>query len=193
MINTQDYIIVVPKNTGLKKYREIGLSFISDTSNLLEVRGEDVPFWVKQLKEKGKKAIGLTGRDLYKEYCLENRETSLKVLKTIPWKDSSAMFNKPTLCLLGPINKDIKTINKTLTVCIASKYQKIAKKYLNFLERQGFSFKKMYANGSIEATYEQGLSDLVIDIVYTGSTMTKNGLKVYDKILESDFLIIGEK
>jgi ATP phosphoribosyltransferase len=157
------------------------------------VRGEDVPFWVIQLKKKGKKAIGLTGRDLYKEFCLENREAKLKVIKTIPWNDEKALFKKPTLCLLGPDNKELSTIKKELTVCIASKYNKIAKKYLNFLEAKGFSFQKIYANGSIEATYDQGISDLVIDIVYSGSTMKKNKLKVYDKILESDFIIIGGK
>jgi|TARA_B100001964_G_C14088127_1_gene533534 ATP phosphoribosyltransferase len=185
--------IVVPKNSGLKKYREIALSSLSDPSNLLEVRGEDVAFWVEQLKEKGKKALGLTGQDLYKEYCLENREIDLKVLKIIPWEDKTALFNKPALCLLGPKSKDLASLKKSLTVCIASKYKKIAKKYLNFLERKGFSFQKIYANGSIEATYDQGISDLVIDIVYSGSTMKKYNLKVLEKILESDFVIIGGK
>jgi len=192
-INSRGCLIVVPKNSGLKKYKEKALSYLTnvDTSKIIEVRGEDVPFWIKEFKEKGKKAIGFTGEDLYKEYCLEQRETSTKVLKKVTWDDSKALFGKPVLCLLGPKNKNLESLPKNLTICISTKYKKIAKKYLNFLERKGFTFKKIYINGSAETTYSQGLADLIIDIVYTGSSIEKFGLKIFDQVMQSDFLIIA--
>ncbi len=186
--------IVVPKNSGLRKYREIAQSYLTnfDSSKIIEVRGEDVPFWIRQFQEKGKKAIGLTGEDLYREYCLRERETSLKVIKRIDWNDPDALFRKPALCLMGPRDGSLSE-PKALTVCISSKYKRIAKKYLNFLERRGFAFKKIYVNGCVEASCFEGIADMVIDIVYTGSSVEKYGLKIYDKIMQSDFLIIGGK
>ena len=152
-----------------------------------------MPFWIRELKKKGKKAIGLTGEDLYKEYCLEEREYELDVIKRIDWNDKEALFGKPTLCLLGSRDNEFGELQRNLTVCIAAKYSRIAKKYLNLLERHGYIFKKIYVNGCVENSCSEGIADLVIDIVYTGNSLEKYGLKVYDKILQSDFLIIGEK
>jgi ATP phosphoribosyltransferase len=187
--------IVVPKNSGLRKYREIGLSMLTDAppERLVEVRGEDVPLWIEQLLAKGERVIGMTGEDLYREYFLEEREPALKILKRIAWNDPDALYGKPALCLLGPSGKRLEDMPKSLVVGVPPKYQKIAKRYLNFLERKGFSFKKTYINGSIETSCSRGITDLAIDIVYTGSTMYEQGLRVYDKIMESDFVIIGGK
>ena len=82
---------------------------------------------------------------------------------------------------------------KKVKVCINSKYKNLAKKYLNSLENLGFNFTKIYLSGSTEAAYSNGLSDLVIDIVYTGTSIKNANLEVYDKIFESDFVIIGIK
>jgi ATP phosphoribosyltransferase len=188
--------ILVPKNQNLKKYLKKALSYIKniDPKKVLEVRGEDVPSWIQQFLRKGRKVIGLTGEDLYREYCLEERESagSIIVLKRINWYDEKALFKKPTLCLIGPKEKSLGELEKNLTVCISSKYKKIAKKYLNFLEVRGdFVFKKIYVNGSTERSCSEGIADLVVDIVYTGSSIDKYGLKIYDRIMQSDFLILG--
>ena len=184
---------MVPKNSGLRSYRESALSYFKDVKDtrLIEARGEDIPFLVKQFLNKGKNAFGLTGEDLFREYCLENKESQLKVIKRIAWDDPSAIYGKPTLCLIGPEGKSLETMPRDLTVCIASKYKKLAKKYLNFLERKGFSFKKIYINGCVETSCSEGIADLIIDIVYTGSSLIKYNLKAYDVIMQSDFLVIG--
>ena len=185
--------IVVPKNSGLKKYREIALSELdSSASRILEVRGEDVPFWVGLYQNKGKRAIGLTGEDLYKEYSLAT-DTNINILKRIEWKDPSTLFGKPALCLLGPKNKELTPEKECLTIFIAAKYKNIAEKYLLQLEDLGYSFEKSYINGCVETGCSEGMADLIIDIVYSGRSMEKYGLKVYEKIMESDFLVIGEK
>jgi ATP phosphoribosyltransferase len=184
----------VPKNSGLSKFRELALDSINaNKQNLLEVRGEDVPFWVERLLKEKKQAIGLTGQDLFKEYCLSTYESNLEVIKILEWDDPVALFRKPVLCLLGPVNRDLDTIPKKQRICISFKYKLLAKKYLNFLETKGFVFEKFYVNGSVESSFSAGIADLVIDIVYTGTSMKSLGLKVYDKIFYSNFVIIGGK
>ena len=187
--------IVVPNNKSLASYRDAALRYFGNLSKdrIVESRGEDIPFIVEELSQNGKKVFGLTGSDLVKEYGLAKYNSKLIIIKTISWVDEKAKFGKPTLCLLGPKNKNLEQLPKKLKVCINSKYKNLAKKYLNVLESKGYSFVKIYLSGSTEAAYCNGLSDLVIDIVYTGASIKKANLDVYDKIFESDFLIIGAK
>ncbi|MBI2547956.1 histidinol-phosphate transaminase [Candidatus Woesearchaeota archaeon] len=185
--------IIVPKNTGLETYRTIALSSFSnkEKSTIIEARGEDIPFLVKQFQEQGKPTFGLTGEDLFKEYLLKDKNTSLRVIKKITWDDPAACFRKPTLCFIGPDTKDLLSLPKVAKVCVAAKYKRLAKRYLNFLERKGFAFQKIYINGCVETTCQEGIADVIIDIVYTGNSLKKFGLKVYDTIFQSDFVIIG--
>ena len=182
--------IVVPKNAGLQKYKEIALTLLTNTKNILEVRGEDIPSWVCEYSAQNKPVLGLVGEDLYSEFKLRKRNT-LKVLRRISWIDKAALFGKPTLCLLGPLNKELKEFRNPVTVCISSKYTLLAKKYLNRYERTGVVFRKISMNGCIEACIQNKIADVVIDIVYTGTSIKKFQLQVYDQILQSDFLIIG--
>ncbi len=187
--------IVVPNNKSLANYVDITLQYLGNPSKdkLVVSRGEDVPFIIEELSQNGKRIIGLTGRDLFKEYELSKYNTNLVVLKTINWDDQNAMFGKPVLCLLGPKGKKLEDLPKNLRVSINSKYKNLAKKYLNILEDKGYRFAKIYLSGSTESAYCNGISDLVIDIVYTGSSMKNANLEVYDKIFESDFVILGVK
>lgn len=185
----------MPNNKSLANYVDVALNYLGNPSKdrIIESRGEDIPFIVEEISQNGKKIIGLTGKDLLKEYELSKYDTKLVVLKTINWFDKNALFGKPVLCLLGAKNKKLFDLPKKLKVCINSKYKNLARKYLNLLERKGYTFTKVYLSGSTEAAYSNGLSDLVIDIVYTGASMRNANLEVYDKLFESDFVIIGGK
>jgi len=187
--------IVVPNNKSLANYLDITLRYLGNPSKerIVVSRGEDTPFITDQLSQNGKKAIGLTGRDLFKEYELSNYNTKLIVLKTIAWNDRNALFGKPVLCLLGPKDRKLNEFPKNLRVCINSKYRNLAEGYLNLLEDKGYNFDKLYLSGSTESAYCNGISDLIIDIVYTGSSIKNANLEVYDRIFESDFVIIGAK
>ncbi|MBI2971337.1 MAG: hypothetical protein HYY37_02885 [Candidatus Aenigmarchaeota archaeon] len=185
-------IIVVPKNSGLRAYRQIALSSMDiNGSKIIEARGEDVPSLVYEFSSLGKQTLGLTGEDLYREWCLGNRRGGLSVVQRIVWNDPSAMFGKPTLCLLGPEGKGLDDVPPIPTVCINAKYKNMSRRFLNALERQGYTFRKTYLNGCVEMACAEGISDLVIDIVYTGDSMRDNKLQVYQKIFGSDFLVIG--
>ncbi len=183
-------IFIVPKNSGLIKYQELLKDYNIFGENI-ETRGEDVPLIVSSLIKQGKRVFGITGEDLLKEFLLENRNTGLNIKKRFSWNDSNCMFGKPTLCLLGPEDKNLSSLPKKLIVCINRKYSKIAKKYLSRIEDGGFQFKKIYLSGATEQTFQKNISNLVIDIVYSGTSAKEAGLKVYEKIFSSDIVLIG--
>ena len=187
--------IVVPNNKSLANYLDAALAYLGNPpkGSLVVSRGEDIPFIIGQLSQNGKKAVGLTGRDLFKEYELSRYDSNLEILKIISWDDKKALFGKPVLCLLGPKDRKLEEFPKNLRVCINSKYKNLAKEYLNLLKDKGYNFAKLYLSGSTESAYCNGISDLIIDIVYTGSSIKNANLEVYDKIFESDFVIIGAK
>lgn len=160
------------------------------------VRAEDVPTFVEEMLKNGKKCVGLTGEDLYKEYKLKNVISSVGLIEKIPWTDQTAIFSKPSLCLLGPIGKKLKnldTFNSKPKVAINSKYKYLSEKFLKEQEQKGFFFEKVYLNGCTEEAYKMGLCDLVIDIVYSGKSAREAGLGVYDRIMESDIVLVGER
>ena len=136
-------IIIKPTNKGLKEYAEKALKVFDRIENkeMIEARGEDIPFIVDQIKEN---VFGLTGEDLFKEYLLENKNSRIKILEKIEWYDKKAPFKKPTLCLLGPSDKDITSIPKKQKICINKKYKNIAEKYLAELESRVFIFEAAY-------------------------------------------------
>ncbi|MEK6933757.1 MAG: phosphoribosyl-ATP diphosphatase [Nanoarchaeota archaeon] len=187
-----DYFIV-PKNSGLWKCREIANSLIDDISELQEVRGEDVPLFVEKLIKENKNAIGITGEDLFKEFSINNRDTELKILKRYIWEDSTFIYKKPALCFLVSKKIEFENLPKNLKVCISSKYKEIAKKYfINTFENRGYKIEKIYVSGATESFFEKGLVDGVIDVVCSGESAKNANLKVYEKIFESDIVIIGK-
>ena len=155
-----------------------------------------MPIFVEQMLQKGKNVIGLTGEDLFREYKLRNVISKVNVIERIPWVDSTAIFNKPTLCLLGPIGKTLKnldTFNLSPKVAINSKYKYLSEKYLKELESKNFDFERVYLNGCTEEAYKMGLCDFVIDIVYSGKSARQAGLKIYERIMESDIVLLGAR
>jgi ATP phosphoribosyltransferase len=158
----------------------------------VEVRGEDVPLIVSRLIKQSKKVIGITGEDLFKEFLLKERDTKIRILKRIVWKDKSNILGKPALCLLGPKNRSMNDLPKKLKICVNKKYKELAKKTCtNLLENKGYQIEKIYASGATEEFFSNGVVDLVIDIVYSGKSAEKAGLKIYDKLFESDIVVIG--
>ena len=63
---------------------------------------------------------------------------------------------------------------------VASKYPKIAKDYFYNKKHQTVDIIKL--NGSVELGPIVGLSDVIVDIVETGSTLKENGLVVLEEI-----------
>ena len=63
---------------------------------------------------------------------------------------------------------------------VASKYPRIAKDYFYNVKHQTVEIIKL--NGSVELAPIVGLSEVIVDIVETGSTLRENGLEVLEEI-----------
>ena len=184
-------IFIVPKNSGLAICKDISKEY---SGEVLQVRGEDVPLFVAKLLAQNKKVIGITGEDLFKEFSLKNKASGLQIVRRVVWRDEQCLFEKPTLCLMGPKSERLENLNKKLRVCINRKYQRLTNKYcINNLISRGYEIEKIYVSGCSEEMFSEGLVDLVIDIVYSGKSAEEAGLGIYEKIFSSDIVIIGCK
>lgn len=129
--------------------------FLSKTS--------DVPTYV----EYGAADIGVVGSDT----ILEEGRKILEVL--------DLGLGKCRMCVAGPASA--KELLKTSQIIrVASKYPKIAKDYFYNKKHQNVEIVKL--NGSVELAPIVGLSEVIVDIVETGSTLRENGLEVLEEI-----------
>lgn len=126
-------------------------------------KASDVPTYV----DYGAADIGVVGKDT----LLEEGRKLYEVL--------DLGFGKCNMCVCGP-----KTANELLKhqelIRVASKYPVIAKDYFYNKKHQTVEIIKL--NGSVELAPIVGLSEVIVDIVETGSTLRENGLDVLEVI-----------
>lgn len=126
-------------------------------------KGPDVPTYV----EYGAADIGVVGKDTIME---ENR----KIYEVL-----DLGFGKCRMCVCGPAEaKELLRHHEMIRV--ASKYPNIAREYFHNIKHQTVDIIKL--NGSIELAPIVGLSEVIVDIVETGSTLRENGLEVLEEI-----------
>ena len=137
-------------------------------------------FWVKPSDvsvyvERGAADLGVAGKDILLEYAPDVYELlDLKIGKC-----SMAVAAK---------REFVDDRNKPLTV--ATKFANIAKRYY---AKQGREIDVVPLNGSIELAPILGLSDVIVDIVETGSTLKENDLVVVEKFLPISARLIANK
>ena len=137
-------------------------------------KGPDVPTYV----EYGAADIGVVGRDT----ILEENRNVYEVL--------DLGFGKCTMCVCGPESaKDLLLHHERIRV--ASKYPNIAKDYFYNKKQQTVDIIKL--NGSVELGPLVQLSDVIVDIVETGTTLKENGLKEREKIADISARLIANK
>ena len=126
-------------------------------------KGPDVPTYV----EYGAADIGVVGKDT----ILEEGRKLYEVL--------DLGFGKCRMCICGPESaRELLESNRLIRV--ATKYPNIAKDY--FLNKKHQTVEIIKLNGSIELAPIVGLSEVICDIVETGSTLRENGLKVLEEV-----------
>ena len=123
----------------------------------------DVPTYV----EYGAADIGVVGKDTIME---EGR----KVHEVL-----DLQFGKCRMCVCGPKSAEELLKHREL-IRVATKYPNIAKDYFYNKKHQTVDIIKL--NGSVELGPIVGLSDVIVDIVETGSTLKENGLEVLEEI-----------
>jgi ATP phosphoribosyltransferase len=120
--------------------------------------------------------IGIAGLDI-----LEERELDLVKLLDLGFgkcKISVGMKNEDSLD------------NNAPEITIATKLVNITKKHF---AKKAMAVNVIKLNGSIELAPIVGLSDAIVDIVETGTTMKQNGLKVVEDIMDSSAYLIANK
>ena len=126
-------------------------------------KASDVPTYV----EYGAADIGVVGRDTILE---EGR----KLYEVI-----DLGLGRCRMCVAGP--KEAKELlQHGELIRVATKYPNIAKDYFYNKKHQTVEIIKL--NGSIELAPIVGLSEVIVDIVETGSTLKENGLEVLEEI-----------
>ena len=123
----------------------------------------DVPTYV----EYGAADIGVVGKDTILE---ENRRV---------YEVLDLGFGKCRMCVCGPASAR-ELLQHHERIRVASKYPIIAKDYFYNKKHQTVDIIKL--NGSVELGPIVGLSDVIVDIVETGSTLRENGLEVLEEI-----------
>ena len=88
-------------------------------------------------------------------------------------------FGKCRMCVCGPASAR-ELLKKNEIIRVASKYPVIAKDYFNNRKHQTVEIIKL--NGSVELAPIVGLSEVIVDIVETGSTLRENGLEVLEEV-----------
>ncbi len=126
-------------------------------------KATDVPTYV----EYGAADIGVVGKDT----ILEEGRNLYEVM--------DLGFGKCRMCVCGPASAK-ELLKKNEIIRVASKYPVIAKDYFNNRKHQTVEIIKL--NGSVELAPIVGLSEVIVDIVETGSTLRENGLEVLEEV-----------
>lgn len=149
----------------MKDERTRRLIFVNEELKLrfFLAKAGDVPTYV----EYGAADIGIVGRDT----ILEEGRNLYEVL--------DLGFGKCRMCVCGP-DSARELLKHHEMIRVASKYPEIAKDYFYNKKHQTVEIIKL--NGSVELAPIVGLSEVIVDIVETGSTLRDNGLEVLEEV-----------
>ena len=137
-------------------------------------------FWVKPSDvaiyvERGAADLGVAGKDILLEYAPQVYELL-----------DLHMGN----CRMAVASKRGFRDNPDKTLRVATKFTNIAKKYYG---DQCRDIDIIQLNGSIELAPILGLSDVIVDIVETGTTLKENDLVAYETIVPISARLISNK
>ncbi len=154
------------------KFEDRKLILETEEFKFLLVRNQDVPSYVLHQAAD----VGVVGLDV-----LEEKDEDLVRLLDLG-------IGRCKVCVGVQGNK---ILDYSLPeIKIATKMSNIAQKYFS-KKAMGVKVIKLY--GSIELAPLVGLSDAIVDIVETGTTMKQNGLKAVETIMESSAYLIANK
>ena len=135
------------------------------------VKPSDVPVYV----ERGAADIGVAGKDILMEYQPDVYE--LLDLKT-------------GKCRMISAAPDGYRDDPQRTLRVATKYAGIARRYYASTGRE---IDIIHLNGSIEIAPILGLSDVIVDITETGTTLRENDLRIIDTLAEISARLIANR
>jgi len=143
------------------------------------LRPQEIPAYVA----KGYFDLGISGTDWVVESgAVVTKVTDLNYGKTGP--------GKVKLVVAVPESQDIHSASEIAPGSrVATEYPNITR---SFFQRLGIPVDIQFSFGATEAKVPE-LTDVVVDLTETGSTLKKNGLKIIDVMLESTSELIANK
>lgn len=189
-IKRKKYRIAIPKGALFEDskalFKQANIEFnvqdrklIFETNNkdceVLLVKPIDVPVYV----ENGAADIGIVGSDIL-------NEEEPKVLTLM-----SFSFGHCDLAVAVPKDSPIKKVSQIPDYSrVATKFPKMARQYFRQL---GIPVEIIELNGSIEIAPLTGLSEAIVDLVATGTTLKENGLIALETISKHSARLIANR
>jgi len=133
--------------------------------------------------ENGAIDAGLTGRD----WTQENESDVVTVADLVYSKVS---LNRTRWVLAVSADSDIKELSDLRGKKIATELVNYTRKY--FAQR-GIDVKVEFSWGTTEAKIVAGLSDAIVEVTETGSTIKAHGLKIIHELMQSNTILIANK
>jgi len=149
-----------PRNPG----RQLVLWDRKNNIRFILVKPTDVPAYV----DHGVADLGVVGKDT----LLESGRPLYEVL--------DLTFGKCRLCIAGYEDHSHAPVTRA-TFRVATKYPNIARSYY---DAKGQTIEIIELHGSVELGPVIGLSDVILDVVESGSTLRANGLKVLEEVCD---------
>ena len=143
-----------------------------DDFTFMLVRSQDVPTYVVHQAAD----VGIVGLDV-----IEEQQVNVVRLLNLG-------IGKCKVVVGSPVGKSLDYQKPQLK--IATKMPHITRKYF---ANKAVSIESLKLYGSIELAPLVGLSDAIVDIVETGSTMAQNNLKIDEVIMESNAYLVANK
>ncbi len=143
-----------------KESRKLIFDDVTGKFRIIFVKAVDVGIYV----EKGACDVGVIGKDT----LLESGSDVFEMM--------DLGYGKCIFAVAAPKGFQYDTKKK---LRVATKYPNVAKRYFAGFGR---SIEVTKINGSVELAPIVGLSDVIVDIVETGSTLRENGLEVVEKV-----------
>jgi ATP phosphoribosyltransferase len=172
------------KDDSLKLLKQCGISIDNGKDQLkaaasnfpIEVfylRNSDIPQYI----EDGVVDLGIVGENLLYEL-----DSTLKTIEKLG-------FSKCNVSLAVPRDSQVEDLNFFNGKKVATSYPNTVQKFFN---SKGIVTDIHKISGSVEIAPNIGLADAICDIVSTGSTLFKNGLKQSEVIMRSQAVLVQQ-
>ena len=168
-----DESIQILKDCGISVYNGNDQLKVTASNFPLEVyylRNSDIPQYLID----GVVDIAIVGDNL-----LVEKEQNIQIAEKLG-------FSKCKVSVAVPKNFNYNSIQDLNGLRVATSYPKTV---LDYFSSKGISVDIHQISGSVEIAPNIGLSDAIVDIVSSGSTLFKNGLKEVEVILKSEAVL----
>ena len=155
----------------IEKTRKLIVPDMENRYELILVKPSDTAVYVEQ----GVADCGIVGKDILVE-------DSPDVYRLF-----ALDIGRCKMCVAGKPDVDFRKMER---VVAASKYVNSAKEYFKSI---GIDYEVIKLNGSVELAPLLNMSDVIVDIVQTGSTLRENGLVVLEEIYDITSVFISNK